>query len=368
MKINFVDLRRQYLSIKDEMDSSMVGVMDKMQFILGENVKKFEEEFASYCGVKHAVGVASGTDALMLSLEVLGIKKGDEVISVPNTFVSTIDSIVHNDATPKFVEIDPRTFNIDASKIEEKITKRTKAILPVHLFGQAADMKSIMEIAERHNLKVLEDACQAHGAGFGGKRTGSFGNAACFSFYPGKNLGAYGDGGMVVTNNDEIAEKVRLLRDYGQKVKYHHTLVGYNSRLDEIHAAVLRVKLRHLDKWCKMRNDNAKKYENALKDVKEVSTPYNPGYPAHVFHLYVIRCPKRDELQKWLNSKEISTGMHYPIPVHLQESYKWLGHKAGDFTVTEKYAKEMLSLPMFPELKGDEIEYICTSIQEFYKK
>jgi dTDP-4-amino-4,6-dideoxygalactose transaminase len=368
MKINFVDLKRQYLSIKDDVDRGMDGVMDKTQFILGENVKKFEEEFASYCRVKHAIGVASGTDALMLSLEALGIKKGDEVISVPNTFVATIDSIVHNDATPKFVEIDPKTFNIDIGKIEEKITKNTKAILPVDLFGQALDMKPIMEIAEKYDLGVLEDACQAHGAEFGGKRTGSVGDAACFSFYPGKNLGAYGDGGMVVTNNDELAEKVRLLRDYGQKVKYHHTLVGYNSRLDEIQAAVLRVKLRNLDSWDKMRNDNAKKYESMLKDVKEVSTPYNPGYPAHVFHLYVIRCQKRDELQKWLGSKEISTGMHYPIPVHLQESYKWLGHKAGDFLITEKYAGEILSLPMFPELKGEEIEYVCNSIREFYKK
>jgi dTDP-4-amino-4,6-dideoxygalactose transaminase len=368
MKINFVDLKRQYLSIKDEVDPAIQGVIDSTQFILGENVRKFEEEFTSYCGVKHAIGVASGTDALMLSLEALGLKKDDEVISVPNTFVATIDSIVHNDATPKFVEIDPKTFNIDVSKIEEKITKKTKAIVPVDLFGQAVDMNPVIEIAERYNLKVLEDACQAHGAKFGGRRTGSLGDAACFSFYPGKNLGAYGDGGMVVTNNDELAEKIRVLRDYGQKVKYHHSLIGYNSRLDGIQAAILRIKLRYLDKWNRMRNDNAKKYEKTLKDVKEISTPYNPGCPAHVFHLYVIRCPRRDELQKWLGARDISTGMHYPIPVHLQESYKWLGHKAGDFPITEKYAEEILSLPMFPELKDEEITYICDSIKEFYKK
>ncbi len=361
-------MKRQYLSIKGEVDPAICGVIDSTRFILGENVKKFEEEFASYCGVKHAIGVASGTDALMLSLKIFGVQRGDEVISVPNTFVSTIDSIAHNDATPKFVEIDPKTFNIDIDKIEEKITNKTKAIVPVHLFGQTLNMKPIMEIAEKYNLKVLEDACQAHGAEFGGKRTGSFGDAACFSFYPGKNLGAYGDGGMVVTNDGEIAEKVRLFRDYGQKAKYYHSLVGYNSRLDEIQAAVLRVKLKHLDKWNRMRNENAKKYEKLLKDIHEVSTPYNPGYPAHVFHLYVIRCQRRDELQKWLGTKEISALMHYPIPVHLQESYKYLGHKEGDFPICEKYAKEILSLPMFPELNDGEIAHVCNSIGEFYKK
>lgn len=368
MRINFVDLKRQYSSIKDEVDTAINVVIKNTQFILGENLEKFEEEFAKYCGVKHAIGVASGTDALILSIKALGIGNGDEIISVPNTFVSTIDAIVHNGATPKFVDINPKTYNINADTIENMITAKTKAILPVHLFGQAADMGAIMEIADNHNLKVIEDACQAHGAEYKSRKVGSFGNAACFSFYPGKNLGAYGDGGIIVTNDEEIADKVRLLRNYGQRVKYHHSLIGYNSRLDDLQSAILRVKLRHLDKWNRMRNENANKYAKFLSHLENVITPFNPGFPNHVFHLYAIRCPKRDQLKKWLFDKDISTGIHYPIPVHLQESYTAFDYKKGTFPLTEKYSDELLSLPMFPELEEGEIAYVCSSVEEFYKK
>jgi len=365
MKIPLVDLKRQYLSIKKEIDEKIKEVIESTRFILGPNVEAFEKEFANYCGVKHAVGVSSGTDALVLSLKTLGIGSGDEVISVPNTFTSTIDSIYHHNAKPVLVDIDQETYNIDPSKIEEKITNKTKAILLVHLYGQPCDMDPILEIAKEHDLIVIEDACQAHGAEYKGKKTGSFGDVTCFSFYPSKNIGAYGDGGIVVTNNEEIVKKIRMFRNYGQKIKYHHTLIGFNFRLDEIQAAVLRVKLKYLDEWIEKRRENARKYNELLKNISEVTTPFEKKSRKHVYYVYVVRCQNRDELIKHLGIKGISTGIHYPVPIHLQESYKFLGLKRGSFPITEKCSDEILSLPMFPELTEEEIEYVVENIKEF---
>jgi dTDP-4-amino-4,6-dideoxygalactose transaminase len=366
VKIPLVDLVRQYHSIKEEIDEAILRVLESGSFILGENVKLFEKEFASYCGVKYGIGVASGSDALMLSLRALGISRGDEVITVANTFVSTVDAILHCQAKPILVDIDPETYTIDTSKIEERITSKTKAIIPVHLYGHPADMDPIIEIAEKHGLYIVEDACQAHGAEYKGKRVGSFGDVACFSFYPSKNLGAFGDGGIVVTNSEEIATKIEMLRNYGQKEKYRHVLVGYNSRLDELQAAILRVKLKYLDRWNEMRRKNARHYDELLENVSEVKTPIEKKWAKHVYYIYVIRCENRDELRAWLNSKGVSTGIHYPTPIHLQEAYRDLNYSEGSFKIAEKYADEILSLPMFPELTRDEIGFISKCIFEFY--
>lgn len=368
MNVPSVDLKRQYLSIKNEIDAKIGEVLESTQFILGPNVEAFEKEFAEYCGVKHAVGVSSGNDALFLSLKALGIDSGDEVISVPNTFISTIDSISHNQARPVLVEIDAQSYNIDTSRIKEKINKNTKAILPVHLFGQICDMDELIDLAKDYDLFLVEDAAQAHGAEFKGRKAGSFGDIGCFSFYPSKNLGAFGDGGVVVTNNEEIAEKIRMLRNYGQRKKYDHIYKGYNCRLDEIQAAVLRVKLKYLDKWNEMRRRNAKYYDDLLGEISQIETPVEKELRKHIYYVYVIRCENRDKLKLWLDSKNVSTGIHYPIPIHLLEAYKYLGYQKGSFPITEKYAKEILSLPMFPELTGTEIEYVCSNIVEFYEK
>ena len=358
MEIPFVDLKRQYDLIKEEINIKINEVLQNTHFILGENVEIFEKEFANYCGVKYCVGVASGSDALTLCLKALGIGEGDEVITVPNTFIATVDAISRNGAKPVFVDIDTETYNMDVTKIEEEITDKTKAIIPVHLYGQPADMDAIIKIAKKYDLKIIEDACQAHGAEYKGKRVGSLGDAGCFSFYPAKNLGAYGDGGMVVTNNEELAEKIRMLRNYGQSKKYYHDFMGYNSRLDEIQAAVLRVKLRYLDEWNDKRREHAKLYDELLENASGIETPTEKDYVKHVYHLYVMRCKNRDDLQHYLSSKGISTGIHYPIPVHLQMAYKHLEYKQGDFPITEKYSKEILSLPMFPELTDEEIEAV----------
>lgn len=359
MNVPFVDLKRQYRQIKDEINTKLNDVLNSTQFILGDNVVLFEEEFAKYCGIKYAIGVASGTDALTIGIDVLGIGKGDEVITVPNTFIATADAISKNGAKPVFVDIDPDTYNIDVTKIEDKITSNTKAIIPVHLYGQSAEMGPILKIAKDYGLKVVEDACQAHGAEYNGKKVGSLGDIGCFSFYPGKNLGAYGDGGMIVTNNSEIAEHVTMLRNYGQKLKYYHSFVGYNSRLDEIQAAILMIKLKHLDNWNNLRRRNAKIYGDMLEKV-DVVIPIEKYY--HVYHLYVIRCNNRDKLQKYLISNGISTGIHYPIPLHLQKAYIHLNYSGGSFPITEKYVGEILSLPMFPELTTEEIVTICNYI------
>jgi len=365
MKVPLIDLKRQYYRIKDEVDKKIGEVLESGRFILGNNVEAFEDEFARYCGVKYAVGVASGTDALTLSLKALGLSDGDEVITVPNTFIATVDAISYSRATPIFVDIEPETYTMKVSDIKQKITKRTKAILPVHLYGHPVDMDPLLEIAEQNNLYVVEDACQAHGAKYKSKKVGSLGDCACFSFYPSKNLGACGDGGIVVTNEEEIAERIRILRDYGQKRKYEHVIIGYNSRLDEVQAAVLRVKLRYLDKWIEERRRNARKYNELLSEIHNITLPMEKSYAKHAYHLYVIRTRYRDEMQKWLSSNGISTLIHYPIPVHFQKAYSHLGIGKNSFPMTEECSGDVLSLPMFPELTEDEIRFVSQSIKEF---
>ncbi len=365
MKVPFVDLKAQYKSIETEVQKAIKKVFDKSDFILGEELKLFEEEFAAYCGAKYCVGVASGTEALWLALLALGIKKGDEVITAANTFIATALAITMAGAKPVLVDIDPKTYNIDPRLIEEKITEKTKAIIPVHLYGQPAEMEEINKIAKKYGLFVLEDACQSHGAIYKGKRCGSLGDAAAFSFYPAKNLGAYGDGGAVVTNSTEIAEKIRMLRDYGQKEKYHHLVKGYNSRLDTLQAAILRVKLKKLDEWNKKRMEAAEQYHQLLKK-EDIVLPEIAPDRTHVFHLYVIRIKRRDHARKFLEKNGISTGIHYPIPIHLQPSFKEIGYKEESFPVTETYSKEVLSLPLYPEIKREQIEYVSQKIEEFF--
>ncbi len=373
-KVPFVDLKAQYAEIKEEVDGGIKGVLDRCDFILGESVKSFEKEFAAYCGAKYCAGVASGTDALHLSLKALGIKEGDEVITQANTFIATLLAISYTGAAPVLVDIDPATYNIDANKIEAAITGRTKAIVPVHLYGRPADMDEIRGIAAMRKLFVVEDACQAHGAyyygGSGAQRAGTLGDIAAFSFYPGKNLGAYGDGGAVTTDSNEIFERVRMLRDYGQQVKYHHVMKGYNSRLDTIQAAVLSVKLRYLDRWNELRAAHARRYAELLNGVPEIALPEFDASKklSHVFHLFVIRVRNRTGLMEHLCDKGITTGIHYPVPNHLQKAFIDLGYRAGSFPITEKYADEILSLPMFPELKYRQIEHVAETIKGFYKK
>ncbi|MBU1032291.1 DegT/DnrJ/EryC1/StrS family aminotransferase [Patescibacteria group bacterium] len=366
MKVNLIDLKRQYEEIKVEVDLAMRNVISASQFILGEECEKLEKEFAKFLGVKYAIGVGSGSSALELSLRVLGIGSGDEVITPANSYIASSSCISFTGAKPVWVDVLEDTFNIDVGKIEKLITKRTKAILPVHLYGQVADMEAILKLAKKYKLYVIEDACQAHGASFNKKKAGSFGDIAAFSFYPGKNLGAYGDGGMVVTDNRDLARRVRCLRNYGQEEKYKHLVLGWNSRLDNLQAAILRIKLRKIKTWNRKRLEHAKAY-NKLLDGTAVMTPkIFPNYN-HAFHLYVIRTKEREKLAKYLANKGISTQMHYPIPIHLQPAYKDLGYKKGDFPMTEKLAGEILSLPMFPELKLEEIEYICQAIKFFYR-
>ncbi len=368
IEVPFLDLKQQYRSIKDEVNASVQQVIDSCSFVLGENVNSLEKEFASFCGTEHAVGVANGTDALCLALLACGIGKGDEVITVPNTFIATTEAISQTGAKIVFVDVNSSTYNIDVSQIEGAINERTRAILPVHLFGQPADMDPIMEVARKYNLKVIEDACQAHGAEYKGKKVGSIGDAGCFSFYPSKNLAAFGDGGMVVSNGNEIAQKIKMLRDHGQIKKYEHLVEGHNSRLDEIQAAILRVKLKRLDEWNKLRRKNASIYNELLEDMDEVVMPLEAEDAKHVYHLYVIRTERRDELQQWLKSKGIGTGLHYPIPLHLQRAYEYLGYKEGDFPVAEECAKQILSLPMFPELTREEIEKVVSEIKRFFAR
>jgi len=357
--IPFVDLKVQYDSIKDEINEVIQNVLDNTSFIMGEELKKFEVEFARFCDVKYAVGVANGSDALILALRACGIGKGDEVITVPHTFIATTEAITHVGGKIIFVDIDHKTYTIDVSKIEEKINKRTKTIIPVHLYGQPADMDPIMRLAKEYNLKVIEDAAQAHGAEYKEKKVGSIGDVACFSFYPGKNLGAYGDAGMITTNSEEIAKKVKLLRNHGRITKkYEHQIEGYSSRLDNLQAAILRVKLKYLNKWNDLRRRNAKKYNELLSNIDGIIIPYEADYAKHVYHLYVIKTESRDILREELKSNDIATGIHYPIPLHLQPAYKYLGYKEGDFQITEKASQEILSLPMFAELSDKQIDEI----------
>lgn len=364
MKIQFGDLRRQYFSIKEEIDEAISKVLEKGWYILGENVESFEKEFAAYCGAEFAIGVGSGTEALHLALLACGVQPADEVITVPNTAIPTISAISFANATPIFVDIDPQSYTMNPSKIEERITRKTKVILPVHLYGHPADMDPILEIARHYNLKVIEDAAQAHGAKYKSEQVGTLGDMGCFSFYPSKNLGAYGDGGIVVSNDMELANKICLLRNYGQEKRYYHTIKGFNSRLDEMQAAILRIKLKYLDDWNEKRRKNAAAYCQLIEN-NSIGKPNDADFAYHIFHLFVIRCERRNELQAFLNKKEIGTFIHYPIPVHLQKAYLNLGLPKGNYPITEKYAEQILSLPMFPELVSEEIEYISSSINKF---
>lgn len=367
MKIPFVDLKTQYQSLRPEVDEAMQSVLDRTAFIMGPEVAAFEKSFADYLGVKHVVGVGSGTAALRLALEALGVGPEDEVITVPDTYFATCEAISHVGAEVRFVEADPKTYNLDPTKLEAAVTRRTKAILPVHLYGQPADMAPILEIARRNNLYVVEDAAQAHGAIYQGQKVGTFGDIACFSFYPGKNLGAYGDGGAVVTDDDQIDARLRLLRNHGQEVKYEHLVVGYCDRLDNLQAAVLGVKLPHLDSWNEQRRSRAAIYDECLQNVPGVVTPHVSDDCEHVYHLYVIRVTdgRRDALQNYLQEVGVATGLHYPIPVHLQQAYTGMGHKKGDFPISEQLAAQGLSLPMFAELSDEEAVYVADKIREF---
>ena len=360
--IPFLDLKAQYASIKPEVDAAIQAVLDSCGYILGPEVAKLEEEFAAYSGAKFGIGVNSGTSALHLSLLAAGIGPGDEVITVPFTFVATVAAIEYSGARPVFVDIDPDTFNMDPALIEAAITPRTRAIIPVHLHGLMAEMDPILEIARRHNLIVIEDACQAHGAEYKGKRAGSLGDLAAFSFYPGKNLGAYGEGGMVVTSDAELAKKVRMLRDWGAEKKYHHVLKGYNYRLEGIQGAVLRVKLRHLEAWTEGRRRAAAHYDRLLAGTGVV-VPRPKPYQRHVYHVYAIRTRQRQAWQEALNAEGIQTGIHYPFPVHLLPAYADLGYKAGAFPHAEQAAAEVLSLPMFPELTVEQCEAVARVIR-----
>ena len=363
MSIPFCDLRRQYLAIKEEIDQAVTRVLNRGWFILGEEVLAFEEEFAAYCGAAYGVGVGSGTEALHLALLAYGVGPGDEVITVPNTAVATVAAIELAGATPVFVDIDPVTYNIDISQVEEKITPRTKVLLPVHLYGQAADVGPLLSLAEAQGLIVVEDAAQAHGTTYKGRRLPQ-GDVGCFSFYPTKNLGAYGDGGMVVTDDAQIAERVRLLRQYGWEKRYISSIRGLNSRLDELQAAILRVKLRHLNEWNEARRRWASLY-NELLTGSEVVTPQESSYGEHIYHLYVVRSKERDELQQFLAQKAIGTMIHYPLPIHLMEAYHGLGYGPGSFPQAEEHCRQALSLPLYSEITKEEVEMVADSIKEF---
>jgi dTDP-4-amino-4,6-dideoxygalactose transaminase len=365
MNIPLVDLKAQYVAIKPEIDEAINRVLESTQFIMGEEVTSFEKEFAAFCDSKYAVGVASGTAALHLALLACGIGPNDEVITVPNTFIATTEAISYVGAKIKFVDVDAETYTIDVSQVEKSVTDKTKAILPVHLYGHPADMGPIMQIAKAHNLKVIEDAAQAHGAQYKGRSVGAIGDVGCFSFFPAKNLGAYGDAGMVVTNNAEIAERVSLLRNHGRAEKYGHLMEGYNYRLDALQAAILHVKLKHLEEWTEARRRNAKLY-NALLTGLQLELPKEAEWAKHVYHLYVVRCENRTKLQEALKNKGIATGIHYPIPLHLQPAYANLELTKGVFPVTEECAETVLSLPMYPELTGEQIETITETIKNHF--
>jgi len=364
--IPLVDLKAQFQALKSEIMQEIVHVLDGMHLYLGENVACLEREFAEFCRANYAIGVGSGTDALTLALRACAVGPGDEVITAPNTFFGSVEAITLVGAIPVFVDINPVTYTIDPGRINEAITRRTKAIIPVHLYGQPADMDPIMEISRRRGLIVLEDACQAHGAEYKGQRVGSIGHVAAFSFYYSKNLGAYGEAGIVVTNDPDIADSVRSLRDHGSDGKYRHVVLGgTNSRLDELQAAILRVKLRNLDDWNARRHAWASEYGSQLSGVRGVSLPVEQPYSRHVYHLYVLRVRQRNALQKWLKEKGIQTGVHYPIPCHLQEACAHLDNPLGSFPQTEAAVDEILSLPMYPELTLADVTHVCESIRDF---
>jgi len=362
--IPLVDLKAQYTAIKSEMDAAIQRILDNTSFILGAEVQAFEQAFADFCETKHAIGISSGTDALHLALLACGVGPGDEVITTPFTFIATTEAISMCGARPVFADIDLRTYNIDPNQVETVITPRTKAILPVHLYGQPADMDALVKIARRHNLSIIEDAAQAHSARYKERRTGTLADAACFSFYPGKNLGAYGDAGAVVTNNNEIAERIFLLRNHGRQSKYEHLIEGYGNRLDALQAAILKVKLAHLDDWNHSRRAIAALYTKLLSDNPDIITPFVPPWAEPVWHLYVVRLQERDAMRKRLKEAGIASGIHYPIPLHLQPAYQHLGLQSGAFPNAEKAANEVLSLPIYAELKESQVAQIVEILSQ----
>jgi dTDP-4-amino-4,6-dideoxygalactose transaminase len=361
-KVPYLDLKAQYISIKPEIDAALARVLESCQFVLGPEVAAFEQDFAACCGTSDCIALNSGTSALHLALLAAGIGPGDEVVTVPFTFVASVAAVLYAGAKPVLVDIDPRSFTMDPMAIESAITARTRAILPVHLYGQAADMDPIMEIARRHRLIVIEDAAQAHGAKYKGRAVGSIGDMACFSFYPGKNLGAYGEGGAVTTSNREYAHTIRMLRDWGQDRKYHHALRGFNYRMEGFQGAILRVKLRHLEQWTESRRNIARQYDALLADSL-VKTPEEMPWARHVYHVYTVRSDDRDSLQASLAADGIQSATHYPIPVHLQPAYSDLGYRAGDFPHSERAAREVLSLPIYPELPPEAVSKVGASIK-----
>jgi dTDP-4-amino-4,6-dideoxygalactose transaminase len=363
MRVPLVDLKTQYQGIKEEILAEISQTFDGMQLFLGKNVQAVEAGFAAYCGTAYAIGVGSGTDALHIALRACNIGPGDEVITVSNTFIATVEAIVLTGARPVFVDIDPVTQNMDPTKVKKAINPRTKAILPVHLFGQTADMDPILALAREYKLKVIEDDCQAHGAEYKGKRAGALGHVGCFSFYCTKNLGAYGEGGIITTSDPEIANKCRLIRDHGQSPKYFHSIIGINGRLDEVQAAILKVKMPHLDKWIEERRRLARLYD--LNLPSSIIKPKEMPWAKHVYYVYVIRTDRRDELKNFLEGKGVSTGIHYPVPIHKQEAWRSIGGADFKLPLTDKITGEILSLPMYPELKNEEVEYICSAVTEF---
>ena len=363
MNVPFLDLKSQYLSIKNEIHEALDGVLEKTAFAGGPFVAQFEKEFAAFCGTGQAVGVGNGTDALWMALLALGVGPGDEVITVPDTFIATAEAISYCGATPVFVDVDEKSYNMDPNLLEAAITPKTKAVIPVHLFGQMSDMDPIMEIARKHNLFVLEDASQAHGARYKGKPAGSIADAGCFSFYPGKNFGAYGEAGAVVTNDTGLADRMRMYRDHGSPKKYYHKVLGWNARMDGFQGAVLSVKLKYLPQWNESRRKNAAIYNQLFAGFGSVVTPIEMDYGKHVYHVYALRVKNRDGLISALAEKGIGTNIHYPVPVHLQDAYSFLGLKKGSFPVAEQCAAEFVSLPMFAELTGEQIQYVADAVK-----
>ncbi|WP_028776627.1 DegT/DnrJ/EryC1/StrS family aminotransferase [Shimazuella kribbensis] len=365
-KIPLLDLTEQYNGIREEVRDAIDRVLESGHYILGPETKAFEAEVAEFCGVKHAIGVGNGTDALQLVLDAAGVKEGDEVITTPFTFFASAEVVSQLKATPVFVDIDPKTYNLDVEQLKKAITPKTKAIIPVHIFGQPAEMDQIMELADEHNIFVLEDAAQAIGSEFKGKRIGSWGHAATFSFFPTKNLGGYGDGGMIVTNDDELAAKLRILRVHGSSPKYYHSMIGYNSRLDEIQAAALRIKLRHLDDWNNARAEKAEYYNKKLAELPIV-TPHHAENRKHIYHLYNVQTEDREGLMAHLKENGIASGIYYPLPLHLQEVYKELGYKEGDLPNAETISQKIFALPLYPELEEETIDHIVQVVRNYFE-
>jgi dTDP-4-amino-4,6-dideoxygalactose transaminase len=366
MNVPLVDLKAQYQPLKQDLFGRFEEILDGMNLFLGPNVQAFEQEFAAYQEVERAIGVSDGTMALRMALLACGVGPGDEVVTVSHTFIATAEAIAMVGATPVFVDIDPGTYTMEVTQLEKALTPHTRAIVPVHLYGQPADMDPVLETAGRRGLRVIEDACQAHGARYKGRRIGGMGHMAAFSFYFSKNLGAYGEAGMVTTNDRELAKKVRMLRDHGSLQRYHHEFVGVNARLDEMQAAVLRAKLPFLDDWNVQRRAHAAHYGQLLSGLKGLEVPQAARYAEHVYHLYVLRVSRRDELKQYLQERGVGTGIHYPIPCHLQPAFQYLGYRKGDLPITEQVAGEILSLPMYPELSAAQRMYVADAIWTFY--